>query len=121
MTRMLCAAVAVGLVADLAGCRDEAANRQPPPQRLSERQMTNLTLLQDAPPDVQIAFERDFPAATVERMQTISPQSGPLLYQISFIHAGQPRSATYTRNGERIRTDAAPPPSPPADLTPPPR
>lgn len=124
MIRMLGPAVGAALmVGVMTGCRDEAAaprsQASPPPQRLSEREVSNLTRLQNAPAAVQISFERDFPGATVEQMQTLSPPNGPLRYQITFVQDGQPMSAAYTREGTRFRMGNGPAAPAPSDMPPP--
>lgn len=113
----LAAAMCIALLAG--GCRDEGARSSTTPEQrreLTQRQVHNLSRLEDAPTAVQLAFNQDHPDGWVDSVTVDSPPSGPLLYRIQFTRAGQPASVTYTREGQRFeanpRTDAPAPSAP---------
>jgi hypothetical protein len=112
------------LAATAIGCRQDRAGEP----RMSQRELQNISRLEPYPEPVRAAFLREFPLATITRVDVYNDVTGRVVYEVNFVQDNQVRSAIYTSEGMRITPPAerpgemqptAPPPVVPPPGTPP--
>jgi hypothetical protein len=99
----------------LVGCQKDKG-----PQ-MTQQELQNRSKLESYPDAVSEAFMRDYPDATVTRVDTYNDATGRVVYEVNYVDRGQMHEAVYTSDGERVMAPAqrtSPPapqaPSPPA-------
>jgi hypothetical protein len=101
----------------LFGCQSD---KDKGPQ-MSQQELMNRSKLEAYPNAVGDAFMRDYPNATVTRVDTYNDATGRVVYEVNFVDREEMREVVYTSEGERVMAPAqrTSPPAPPEQPTPP--
>jgi hypothetical protein len=103
----LCLMVTMGLVA---GCQQDEFGNQPVGSteplagepELAGQRVHNAEKLSSLPAEVQTAFRRDFPDASVSEVQRLDVATGPQVYRIAYLRQGVANRVTYDRSGQLV-------------------
>src|SRR5688572_19576582 len=94
-TGLLCLTITAAFV----GCQRNRDDGRP---RMSERQMMNNSKMRAYPEQVQAAFNRDYPTATITDVNVYNDTAGRTMYEVNFVRDGRSDDVVYTSEGVRM-------------------